>query len=256
MIGQFSFNGTDSSEFSLVCKSIKRPLLPAMKVSRVESIGVSGSYDFDVNEYQLRSVTMRITYIGTSYEELRSRAREIAAWLTVSTWSQLIINDEPDKYYLAKVTSQIDLNSMYEAGEIDVVFDCQPFAYSLYDETEMYDGIVTTTEVPFTNPGTRKIDYKSPEGSTSYIYVTGTWTTLTLAMNGKSITYNHAESSKTVRFDNIELEVEMTGGVNKFQYLTGDVTTFLTILPGENVLTVSGTDIEVDIVINYIPLWI
>ena len=165
MIGSFSFNGIDSSVFGLVCKSVKRPLLPARKINRVEVLGASGTYDFDSDTYSNRPITIKIAYIGTDYSELRTRAREIAAWLSISVPNKavfdnipkLIINDEPDKYYIAKVTEETDLDSLYESGTADIEFDCQPFAYS--NDVFAEFTITEATEIIFTNPGNRLINY-------------------------------------------------------------------------------------------------
>ncbi len=255
MIGAFIFNEVESSSFNLVCKSVKRPLLPAVKVRRVELTGISGVYDFDKdgNEYDMRSITMKIQYIGTSYEELRTRARQIAAWLSTATWAKLRIHDEDDKYYLAKVTEEIDLDSLWESGTADIEFDCQPFAYSVDEKVEEFE-VHDLLNYEFTNPGTRLIDYKSPQGSKSKITIIGAWTTLSISMNGKTLNYPEAGNG-TLIFDNIEMECTLDGA-NKFSVLTGDIDTFLKIVPGDNTLTVDGTGLNLNVTIEYIPLWI
>ena len=60
MIGSFNFNNVESSVFGLVCKSVKRPLLPAVKTNRIEVPGTSGAFDFGDDVYSLRTITMRI----------------------------------------------------------------------------------------------------------------------------------------------------------------------------------------------------
>jgi phage-related protein len=197
---------------------------------------------------------MRITYIGTSFGELRSRARDIAAWLSASTWAKLIINDEPDKYYLAKVTSQIDMATIYEAGEAEITFDCQPFAYSVTESEEVFTGIAGATNCDFENPGTREINFKSPQGSKSLITVVGSWTALAFTLNGKTLNYDGAGSGQTLVIDNLEMEAEL-GSTNVFNNLDGDIDTFLEIIPGDNVFNVSGTGLNVTVTVNYIPLW-
>lgn len=253
MIGSFTLNGTDSEDFSIVAKSVKRPLLPAMKVKRVDINGLSGAYDFDDDEYSLRKITMKIQFIGTSFAELRSRARTIAAWLATTTWQQLIINDETDKYYLVKITSEIDLKSLFELGTADVSFDCQPFAFSVTEETENWT-FTTGDAVYFTNPGTRRINYKSPEGSKSLLTITGSFSALTVTMGGKTLTFADPISSETITIDSIEMEIEKDS-VNIFNDVTGAIDTFFTIVPGSNALIIGGSAINVDITLEYIPLW-
>ena len=256
MIGAFKFNEIESSEFNLVCKSIKRPLLPQAKVKRVELAGASGAYDFANTEYGLRELEMRITYKGTSFEELRSRARSIAAWLSTDLFAKLIINDEPDKYYLAKITDELDLSTLQEAGECTIKFDCQPFAYSVTEVEEIFETISSETPCAFENPGTRTINYRSPIGSKSLITIVGSWTTLELTLNGKTLTYSQARSSKTLIIDNIEMEVTIDN-LNVFAYLGGDIDSFLPIISGDYTLTVNGTGLNLSsVAVNFIPLWI
>ena len=253
MIGAFSFNNVESSYFNLVCKSIKRPLLPAVKTKRLEIPGISGVYDFESSEYSMRSVTMKIAYIGTDYSELRTRARSIAAWLSNSSWCKLIINDEPDKYYLAKVTSEIDLESLWMSGSADISFDCQPFAYYISEMIHTFT-VTGARTYSFTNPGNKVVNYKSPEGSKSMIGMIGTFTSLTLSMNGKTLNYIDPLTTMLV-IDNIEMAATV-GSINHFNSLTGDIETFIPINPGSNTLSISGSNLNFEMSIVYIPLWI
>lgn len=253
MVGSFSFNAVESSTFNLVCKSVKRPLLPAAKLNRTEIVSASGTYDFGESEYSLRPVIMRIAYIGTSYEELRTRARQIAAWLSTKTWAKLIINDEPDKYYLAKVTGEIDLQNLWESGTADIAFDCQPFAYSVA-ESEVAINPATAGDHVFNNPGTREINFKSPQGSKSLITINGSWTTLSLTMNGATLSYLFAGVNSELIINNADMEVTKDG-LNIFNNMTGDIDEFFSIIPGDNTLTVSGSGLNITITIKFIPMW-
>lgn len=255
MIGSFSLGGVSSEDFSLVCKSVKRPLLPATRVKRIEIVGLSGAYDFDDDEYALRNLTMQMAYIGTSYDELRTRARTIAAWLSTPTWTQLIINDEPDKHYLVKITSIVDLKSVWESGTANISFDCQPFAISNNEFGSIEAITGTGRSYTFPNLGTRHINYKSPPGSKSFITIQGSYTDLVIALNGKVLNFVNAVSSKTITIDNIEMEIE-EDAVNIFSVITGDTNEFLTILPGTNNVDISGNAINVTVTIDYKRLWL
>jgi predicted phage tail component-like protein len=265
MIGSFKFNEVESSSFNLVCKSVSRPLLPAVKVKRVDIPGASGVYDFPNTEYSLRQVTMRVTYLETSFENMRSKARLIAAWLSTSTWGKLIINDEPDKYYLAKVTAATDMTALLTAGQADIIFDCLPFAYSTPGLVEALNGVTTNYNhiLEFTNPGTKEINYRCPEGSQSLISLVGTWDTLSLSSGGVVMVYNAAQAvqGQLVEIDNIAMEVRLvtseTTWTNKFGALSAGMDTFLPIFPGVNTITIGGSSVDLDtITVEYIPLWI
>lgn len=259
-VGSFKFNGIESSTFKLVCKSVNRSLLPAVKLRRIEMPGMSGVYDLDANgvdyEYEIRTITMLIQYIGTSYTELRTRAREIAAWLNTQGFAQLIINDETDKYYLAKVTGEINLDTMCESGSAEISFDCQPFAYSVAEVINNYGAINAPATKTTTNPGTRTINYKSPPGSRLYITATGSWTTLSFGMNGTVMIYNEAAVNKTLNIDSILMEV-LLDNVNKFSAISAGYETFLKVVPGLQDFEISGTGLNLSAVqLRYIPLWL
>lgn len=255
MIGSFSFNSILSESFGLVCKSVQRPLLPDRKEDTVDIDGASGLYDYGTDEYSIRNIVMQITYKETSFIDLRSKARQIAAWLSGGIWAPLIINDEPDKYYSAKITSKIDLDSFLESGSAEITFNCQPFAFSV-DESKIITSVTSSPKViEFQNPGTRRINFKSQPGSKFLITVTGTWTSISFALNSQTLNFTQAGSSATLVIDNIEMMAYL-GSTRSFDKLTGDTDDFLRILPGTNTLTVSGTNINASVKIEFIPLWI
>ena len=275
-IGKFEFNSIESDEFDLVCSSVQRPVRPTLRTRYSEIADKHGAIDHGGNKYAPRPLKMHISYIGTNYLELRSRAREIRAWLSTEEWSPLIINDEPDKYYLARVYDLIDIDTFQRLGQCDITFLCQPFAYAItdtsYDPTweeadftwltdmpwimsDMYMFSATgTTALDFDNPGTREISNDAPEGSKFKIEIAGSWTTLSLSLNGKTITYSEAGSG-TLVIDNIEMDVTL-GGVNKLDVVTGDLDSFLSVMPGTNTISVGGTGISISVQLDFIPMWI
>lgn len=275
MVGDIEYNGIESLNFNLVCKSVKRPLIPSIRTTTISIYGKSGIIDYDNNDYNTKQIIMRIAYVGKSYIELRERARDIAAWLSIGKWSKLIINDEPDKYYLAKVVSEIDLNTLKRLGEADIIFECQPFSYYLYDTAfdptwDDMDITWETADMPwsmvesyqfrnsgsftFDNIGTKTIDYKSPQGSKSLIKINGTWNTINIRLNGKIISYIKAGTGELI-IDNVEMEVYLNGA-NKLINIDGDIDSFLPIIPGENTIEITGVGLNIAITIDFIPMWI
>lgn len=250
MIGSFEFNNIKSTDLKLVCKSVNRPILPELRPRMTEIYGKSGLIDYGGGDYATRQITMHIGYIGTDYNELRTRTRSIAAWLMSASWAKLIIDDEKDKFYLARVIEGIDFETLNRVGEADIVFECQPFAYS----TGNYIHATEESSLTFQNPGTKEINFHCPQGSKSSIVVTGTWTSFTLALNGEMLEYTEAGSG-AVTIDNIEMEVDLDG-VNKLSAVDGDIDKFLSIKPGENTIYITGADLDVTVTVDYIPMWL
>ncbi|MDF2591402.1 MAG: phage tail component [Clostridia bacterium] len=276
MIGSFEYKGTASMIFKLVCMSIKRPMLAAIRPKSKEIYGKSGIIDYGENDYSPKPIIMHIAYKGESYAELRRRAREIAAWLSSEQWEKLIINDEPDKYYLARVIGGVDLDTFKKTGQADITFECQPFAYMVIDTdadltwgeanfpwgTDIPWGMsnaytfsaTANTSFEFENPGTKEIDNSSPQGSKFNVVITGTWTTLSISLNGKTLGYVGAGTG-TLVINNIDMEATLDG-LNDLDNIDGDIDSFLSIIPGQNSINVSGTGLNITVQIVFAPMWL
>ena len=278
MIGQFEYKSIHSSVYGVYFKTIKRPLMPPIIPKLVSINGSSGSYDFGDNDYGNVSIEVKIAYIPTSFIERKQRARQIASWLNSTTWQKLIFGDETDKYYLARVQGQVDLDALIAVGEANISFICQPFAYRVvdtyiddvtWDEADfpwitevtwaMDEGfkftVITPSNVEFENVGTKEINFRSPQGSKFDIRINGSFTTLSLTLNGKILNYNQAVASGLVTIDNVNMEVDFNG-INKLNVISGDLAIFLTTIPGSNVLNVSGTNLNVEVTIDFAPMYL
>jgi len=272
----FEYKGIDSSIYGIICKSVSRPLLPAVRMRTAIINGRSGVYDFGGGDYETRQITMHIFYAQSNIYGLRAKSREISAWLSSSTWARLIIGDEPDKYYAARVVNGVDFKSLLATGEADITFECQPFAYMATDTgndptweeadfpwitnipwnmVRSYQFTATGTKnFTFDNPGTQEIGCNSPQGSKFNLIVSGNWTTLAISLNGKTIEYTEAGSG-TLIIDNVEMEVKLDG-VNKLSKLDGDIDSFLIAIPGENTIEINGTGLNVNVTIDFTPIWL
>jgi predicted phage tail component-like protein len=137
LIAGLEYNNLHSyNDFGLVIKSVNRPILPTLRSREITIPGVHGTYDFSDNTYDTRIISVSLKYVGTDLNDLRLKARDIAAWLSQTTYKELIFDDEPDKYYLAKIYDAIALENLIRLGQSTINFNCQPFA--LY--------VVTTAE--------------------------------------------------------------------------------------------------------------
>jgi predicted phage tail component-like protein len=118
-------------------------MLPVLRKRELVIPGKHGTYDFGDNTFEKRIIEVELKYIGTSFAELRTRARQIAYWLSgFSGTKNLVFSDETDKYYVGKIYSEIGLQNLFLIGEATVQFEVEPFAYALldeYDTTEEYD---------------------------------------------------------------------------------------------------------------------
>ena len=133
---QFIFNSLSSYDnFGIIAKTVNRPLLPAKRRSGVVIPGRHGTYDFSDDSYENVIIPVLIQYDNETFEDARIRARRISAWLGQKGASKpLIITDEPDKYYSAKIYDSASVQNIVNLapGESTTInFECYPLAFSL-----------------------------------------------------------------------------------------------------------------------------
>ena len=222
---------------------------------------------------------MIIGYINNdNWYELRENAREVADWL--SGTGELIFDDEPDKYYMATIYEYIGIEQLHllPYGGSEVTFECEPFAYMILDTGEIGEDTWASADYPwvipvpwagstlytftvagsksfiFDNPGTEQLDYKSPDTAKSIIKINGSWTNISIGMNGKTISSNAPGNGELI-IDNIDMTITVNG-INKLGDFDGDFDSFLPIKSGGNTISISGVAVAVNVLLDFRPEWV
>lgn len=256
-------------DFGLYMRSEDRALLPALRKKEIIIPGRHGVYDFDDNTYDKRIISVKFMHVEQGLTALRLKARKIAAWL--SGKGLLIFDDEPDKYYIAKVYSNVSITDIATSAEFTIQFECQPFACYFIDTSQdfMLDSdilldsdirlddvfsfqVTGNTVVEINNFGTQEINYKSQQGSVWSIIITGSFSNISISMNGKTFTYNEPIINQVVEIDNVKCLVK-TSGINKLSVTNAE---FLSILPGINDVTITGAGLNCEVLFKYNPLFL
>ena len=131
----FTFNNTHSSQYHAVLRSVDRTTLPPLKRRQLTLPGKHGAYDFENNTYENRTIDIEVFVKASSLQQLRSRIRALAAWL--KNKGQIKFDDEPDKFYTGRIYTQTPLNQLSTNGIVPLTFECEPFAYSETNTTEV-----------------------------------------------------------------------------------------------------------------------
>lgn len=121
-----SFNGTTEISLGLTVKDIKRAVLPPVKNKFVTRSGVDGAIDFGA-DLDIREFTITFQSKDTlTLEELQDLRRDVALWLFPNDRfaKELIFDDEPTVYYMAKVDNRTDIDQILEYGSFEVKFLC------------------------------------------------------------------------------------------------------------------------------------
>lgn len=125
--GSFMFGGVDMYEtYGLQLYDVlKDELKPKIRKNTLTIPHRNGVVDFGARWYDQRNLTLRCI---TTLPLTRAQVREIA--YTLSQKNQLILWNEPDKYYVGQIISAPALD--YEVNvwwTFDLKFVCDPFAY-------------------------------------------------------------------------------------------------------------------------------
>lgn len=276
----FMFDNLHSyDDYDIIVNSVNRSFLPGQRKRELMIPGKHGTYDFGNNTYDNIIIPVIIQYIGSSLNDLRLRARDIAAWLSQTSYKKLIFDDEPDKYYLVKIYSDAGLENFFRIGKSSIQFECQPFA--LYQESSGTD-LTWGTDLPwgiedtwgnadnYTIPlsavestktatvvynGNTELGLGAEQGAQFNIIVTGTFTVFSISMNGKTLIYTENCTDQTITIDNVNATVK-NGATNKLFNVTGDVGEFLKLVPGDNTIKITKTSGDIDFLFDFRPQFI
>jgi predicted phage tail component-like protein len=108
--------------------SVDRTVLPAPNDIYLQIPNKNGSYLFSRGSLD-RIIKVDCSIFANSLPGLRSTVRQIAAWLYTRQRVQLVFDDEPDLYYMAKIEGGIGLEQITTDGMFTLIFRCEPFAY-------------------------------------------------------------------------------------------------------------------------------
>lgn len=223
MLG-FSFAGEHSSNYGLVMKSRKRPILPKRRIVREELPNRHGSIDFEVDTFEDRIIEVDCSFVENSIQNIRQKARQLAGWLNKT--GDLIFDDEPNIKYIGKISNQIDLTTTARVGRFTLIFLCEPFAYGVSQNAIQF----TTSTFNIENKGTWE------SFPTLIITANSSQVSLTNQHTAEQFVINGLSTGDVIEIDNKNMIVKINNinGLNKF---SGD---FIKLLPGINSIQVSG----------------
>ena len=123
-------------------RSKNRQLLPETNDSYVQVPGRQGSILFP-RELADRRIELDCAFVEPSLADIRTKARDIAAWLNVTDRASLSFDDEPGKSYKGKLASAVDLDHTGRLGQFSLTFICEPLAYGTEATTNFANDSVT-----------------------------------------------------------------------------------------------------------------
>lgn len=256
-----TFNGKNSKDLGLIMKSDNRQLLPSTKDRYVDIPTMNGTHLFS-DGLQDRFIDIQFGVIEDSLHDIRRKARDIARWLFTRKRVQLIFDDEPDKFYMAKVANQLDLEEQItKTGRFTVTFRCLPLAqliedatnYTLDSEIQLDNDVMLGDEYSFsiTQPTTVELNNFGSDEVKPIIRVIGSFSTLSITVDGVTFQYNQAFSGE-LEINN-EKYIVKSGTTNKIRATNGE---FITLQEGINQIEISGSNLNCEVVFVFKPQYL
>jgi predicted phage tail component-like protein len=125
-----TYAGRELSEYFYIQK-VNRSILPPREISLLNIPARHGAY-FTGARYGVRKIDIELTVLAKTPTQYMETLRALAAGLDVKEPSELVISDEPDKFYYAILSGDTDMtNELMTLGRGTFSFLCpDPFAYS------------------------------------------------------------------------------------------------------------------------------
>lgn len=247
----FTFDGEHSNDFNIYLEQKKIEALPESRDYEQQIFGLPGQYDFET-QHDRRMITLTLTMLSEiSRERLIDNIRKFAALIDPTKgYKQLIFDDEPDKYYLAKYTSSGNGAQQpfvtYEQwmGHVQIGFKCNdPFAYGIFPKEPSFS-VSANQEVDVLNNGTYDTPLQISVTSDSNL------SDFEIDLNGELMRFTGTlPAGRVLKIDTGEMTYYMDQD-NALQYWAGE---FPNLKPGVNTLSANK---DMNLGLSYRERWL
>jgi len=173
--GGITFNSIPMPYFVKV-KGIKHRILPTVSQNLLTVGGRAGSYDYG-NTIGNREIDIDIQIVTPEPNVLPAYLKILAEWLYFKDARELILGDNPSKFYMAKISGDTDITEDFVVGEGTLKFVCtDPFIYGAskfiaLDST--YDGSVVEIENDGTADAESIMEFTMNQDVTAFSIISG-----------------------------------------------------------------------------------
>ena len=140
----FNFLDKNCNDYGIVVEKYPSLFIP---VKTFEKVNIAGNDKAEYREGTYEPITLSIE----CYLKDRSpqKIREISKWLNSKSEGKLILGNDPNFYYNARIINAIPINKVINLfGRFIIQFECEPFVYSLEEEV-----ITITSNTEIENKG-------------------------------------------------------------------------------------------------------
>ncbi|MGE2643603.1 distal tail protein Dit, partial [Escherichia coli] len=116
-------------------------ILPSIETKTLKVQGRAGVLDYGT-EFGERKINADITLIVPKANEVLKYSTILAEWLFHTELQELILDDEPDKKYMARIEGETPIDEMLRTGTGTLTFTCpSPFKEALKPKVFEVEGI-------------------------------------------------------------------------------------------------------------------
>ncbi len=230
-----------------VVSNVVRGFLGAIRDNVEDIPGRYGTVSFDEKAGD-RVVTLGLTLLTDSPALRRAAIETLADWAELLTPAPLIISDEPDRYWLAKLRSMSDPEEAVLTAEVELGFRTGPYALALEptvsDALALTDGVEDTLELEDAVPADPIVEVTVGAGGFPGGFV--------LTVNGvdfvfgDALTVGQVITISTVGFtvsSGANTDTELDGSFVEADLAMSSVDgDFPALIPGTNTITIVGGD--------------
>lgn len=224
-------------------RSKNRQLLPETNDRYVQVPGRNGSILFP-RELADRRIDIDCAFVGSSLADIRTKARDIAAWLNTTDRANLSFDDETGKTYKAKLASAVDFDHIGRMGQFSLTFVCEPLAYGTEATTNFANDSATVA-----NAGT------FPTPAIIEATFTGAASEFKVTLGTKYVRVVHDfEVNDTLKIDTGTGAILLNGS-RAMDKLDWQNSIFFELATGNNILSIAPTG-KCTATIKHTPRWL
>jgi predicted phage tail component-like protein len=114
------FAGVDMPSY-LKLNKLTYSVLPTIDPKTEKVYGRNGEYDFGI-EVGMKTIKAEVQLIGADGHDVINKARDLSSWLFYTDLQPLIILDEPDKQYMARIVNDTEVDEVFRVGSTTLEF--------------------------------------------------------------------------------------------------------------------------------------
>lgn len=226
MMNYFIFKGINSKDKDIIINKMPPIVKPERKINLIEVPGRNGTLHIDEEAYKTMVIQIECTLLK------RETLRDIMAWLDGE--GELILSNEPDKFYKATIINQIDYSGIVNIlHTFPLQIELQPFLYSNEMFIRKYNNLA-------------KFNFNIPDATAKMkpiIYLTGSGK-INFNINNEGIIINLDENDYIEI--NCDLQIAYKENQSANNKILGDLNK-INLVPGMNIFDIIGNYEKIEI---------